>query len=109
MFVFQTVQWTRNDPKVTPIKLAKYGESLWFFVYYLTVFSSGIIYLWDKEWLWDPRKYWHVDPLQVPEFPYVRVFFKPRSHMHPFAGHLFVFYRNWEDVAQGRKVDFFQK
>lgn len=63
------VYWTRNDPKVTPIKLAKYGESLWFFVYYLTVFSSGIIYLWDKEWLWDPRKYWHVDPLQVPEFP----------------------------------------
>jgi hypothetical protein len=49
---------------------AKFGESLWFFIYYSLSFSTGLWYLWDKEWLWDPRKYWIGAALDIPEFPY---------------------------------------
>lgn len=54
------------------VQVGKVGESMWFLIYYGIIFSASIWYLWDKEWLWDPRQYWlGVDALTVPEFPYV--------------------------------------
>lgn len=69
---------TINDRKDV-VQVAKVGESLWFFIYYSAVFAAGITYLWDKEWLHDPRAYWLPSALEVPEFPYVFM-----KHFHSF-------------------------
>ena len=59
-----------NQEGRTSVARAKFGEALWFFTYYTSSFTIGIWYLWDKEWLWDPRRYWIEAALTIPEFPY---------------------------------------
>jgi ceramide synthetase len=61
--------FSKAGTKTDSLKQAKHGESFWFFVYYSFVFTAGIAYLWDKEWLWDTRKYWLSDVMATPEFP----------------------------------------
>lgn len=60
-----------SDPRKAEIARSKYGESLWFFIYYTAVFVTTIAYLWDKEWLWNPRAYWLESSLDPPPFPCV--------------------------------------
>lgn len=65
------VSETHADPRKAEIARAKYGEALWFFIYYSTTFIIGITYLWDKEWLWNPRAYWSDNITEPTPFPYV--------------------------------------
>ncbi|CAF0983971.1 unnamed protein product, partial [Didymodactylos carnosus] len=44
--------------------LAKFSESCWRFVFYLSVFIYGLIVLRNKPWLWDTRQCWLSHPNQ---------------------------------------------
>ncbi|CAF1252119.1 unnamed protein product, partial [Didymodactylos carnosus] len=48
--------------RVSP--LAKFSESCWRFVFYLSVFIYGIIVLRNKSWVWDTRHCWLNHPNQ---------------------------------------------
>lgn len=56
----------KSNPQVMK---AKFGESLWFFIYYSCTFLSGIVYLWDSPWLWETQHYWIDAGKVIPPFP----------------------------------------
>nr|XP_033795042.1 ceramide synthase 5 isoform X2 [Geotrypetes seraphini] len=52
----------RNQDK--PSMLTKFCESMWRFIFYGSMFSYGMRFLWSTPWFWDTRECWYNYPYQ---------------------------------------------
>ncbi|XP_060620015.2 ceramide synthase 5 [Anolis sagrei] len=52
----------RNQDK--PSTLAKFCESMWRLIFYLSIFIYGLRFLWMSPWFWDTRQCWYNYPFQ---------------------------------------------
>nr|XP_033795046.1 ceramide synthase 5 isoform X5 [Geotrypetes seraphini] len=53
----------RNQDK--PSMLTKFCESMWRFIFYGSMFSYGMRFLWSTPWFWDTRECWYNYPYQA--------------------------------------------
>lgn len=57
----QVERWLRlRKGQNKPSTLVKFCENSWRCLYYFCSFTSGVIILWDKPWLWDINRCWYV-------------------------------------------------
>ncbi|GAB6030567.1 hypothetical protein CHUAL_007430 [Chamberlinius hualienensis] len=61
----QVERWFRQRRQESrPSTLKKFTESGCRFLYYACIWTYAIIYLWDKDWLWDTKHCWYGYPHQ---------------------------------------------
>ncbi|GAB6030566.1 hypothetical protein CHUAL_007429 [Chamberlinius hualienensis] len=59
----QVERWFRLRKQTNkPNTLIKFAESSWRFSYYLGILVYGVVYLWDKPWLWESSHCWYGYP-----------------------------------------------